>query len=88
MNTRSLALVTCPTNSLMAEIHDRMPVIIALESRERCAANIEPNLVELMVPYLADPMAMWPISSKENSPGVITHGIFWSDFGGFRLERC
>jgi putative SOS response-associated peptidase YedK len=66
---RSFAIVTCPTNSLIAEIHDRMPVIIALESRERCIANIEPDPVDLMVPYPADLMAMWPISSKVNSPG-------------------
>jgi putative SOS response-associated peptidase YedK len=69
MITRSFAIVTCPANSLIAEIHDRMPAIIALESRERCIANIEPDPVDLMVPYPADEMAMRPISSKVNSPG-------------------
>jgi putative SOS response-associated peptidase YedK len=68
MITRSFAIVTCPTNRLIAKIHDRMPVIIALESRERCIANIKPDPVELMVPYPADEMAMWPISKKVNSP--------------------
>jgi putative SOS response-associated peptidase YedK len=68
MIARSFAIVTCPTNSLIAEIHDRIPVIIALESRESCIANIEPDPADLMVPYPADEMAMWPISSKVNSP--------------------
>lgn len=30
--------------------------------------NIEPDPADLMVPYPAELMAMWPISSKFNSP--------------------
>jgi putative SOS response-associated peptidase YedK len=35
MIARTFAFVTCPANNLIAEIRDRMPVIIAPESREQ-----------------------------------------------------
>jgi len=53
---RTFAVVTCPANELMAEIHDRMPVIVLPEAYDRWLANIEPDPRDLLVtlPVRAD----------------------------------
>ncbi|MDQ0393241.1 SOS response-associated peptidase [Labrys monachus] len=66
--TRSFAIVTCPANSLVGQIHDRMPVIVAPGDHERWLANIEPDPADLMAPYPPGLMEMWPISSKVGNP--------------------
>jgi putative SOS response-associated peptidase YedK len=67
--TRSFTIVTCEPNSLVATIHDRMPVILAPENYERWMANIEPDPFDLMAPFPPELMDMWPISSKVSSAG-------------------
>jgi putative SOS response-associated peptidase YedK len=67
--TRTFAIVTCPPNALVGQIHDRMPVILHQADYPRWLDNIEPDPNDLMVPYPAERMAMWPISDKVNSPG-------------------
>jgi putative SOS response-associated peptidase YedK len=66
--TRTFTIVTCEANALVGQIHDRMPVIIAQENHSRWLDNIEPDPVDLMVPYPPELMEMWPISSRVNSP--------------------
>jgi putative SOS response-associated peptidase YedK len=67
--TRTFAIVTCLPNSLVGQIHDRMPVILHQKDYARWLDNIEPDPADLMVPYPAELMDIWPISSKVNSPG-------------------
>jgi putative SOS response-associated peptidase YedK len=64
---RTFAVVTCDANSLVGQIHDRMPVIIAPEDYERWLGT-ETDPRELMRPFDAKPMTMWPISTRVNSP--------------------
>ena len=65
---RTFAVVTCPANELMAEIHDRMPVIVPPEAYQRWLANTEPDPRDLMVPFPSEPMKVWPISIRVNKP--------------------
>jgi putative SOS response-associated peptidase YedK len=65
---RTFCIITCPANELVGSIHDRMPVILRPESYERWLASIEPDPRELLVPYPADQMMMWPISTRVNRP--------------------
>jgi putative SOS response-associated peptidase YedK len=65
---RSFAVITCPANEMMAQVHDRMPVIIAPENHDRWLANIEPDPRDLLVSYPSEPMTMWPISTRVNKP--------------------
>jgi len=65
---RTFAVVTCPANELMAEIHDRMPVIVPPEAYERWLANMEPDPRDLLVPFPSEPMKVWPISTRVNRP--------------------
>lgn len=65
---KTFAVVTCPANEMMAEIHDRMPVIIAPENYMRWLSTIEPDPRDLLVPYPSELMTMWPISVRVNKP--------------------
>lgn len=45
-----------------------MPVIIPPENYERWLSNFEPDPRDLLVPYPAELMEMWPVSSRVNKP--------------------
>jgi putative SOS response-associated peptidase YedK len=67
----SCTLITTEPNKLLADIHDRMPVIIQredyqrwLDPRERDASE----LAEMLKPYPASEMEARPVSRTVNSP--------------------
>lgn len=66
-DVRTFAVITCKANEMVAEIHDRMPVIIAKEDYEEWLSS-ETNPGELLRPYPAELMTMWPVSTRVNSP--------------------
>jgi hypothetical protein len=45
-----------------------MPVVIAPEDYTRWLSTLEPDARNLLVPYPAEPMTMWPISTRVNKP--------------------
>ena len=63
---RTFTIITTDANELVATIHDRMPVVIAPEDRERWLKGPKPK--ELLKPYPAELMTMWPVSPDLNSP--------------------
>ena len=65
---RTFCIITTTANELVADIHDRMPVILQPEAYERWLANIEPDPRDLLVPFPAELMMMWPISTRVNKP--------------------
>ena len=65
---RTFCVITTAANELVSAIHDRMPVILAAEDYDRWLANIEPDPRDLLVPFPAQPMKMWPISTRVNKP--------------------
>jgi putative SOS response-associated peptidase YedK len=65
---RTLAIITTTANELVSAIHDRMPVILHPDDYDRWLSSIEPDPRDLLVPYPAEPMTMWPISTRVNSP--------------------
>jgi putative SOS response-associated peptidase YedK len=74
---RTFAIITTDASELVAEIHDRMPLIIAAADYERWLSD-EPNPRDLMRPYLAEPMWVWPISTRVNKPENDDHGVLRS----------
>jgi putative SOS response-associated peptidase YedK len=64
---RTFAIITTNANELVAEIHDRMPLIIAAGDYARWLGE-EPDPQELMRPFAAAAMRMWPISTRVNKP--------------------
>ncbi len=65
---RTFCIITCPANALVAEIHDRMPVILPPDAHDRWLACIEPDPRDVLVPYPPNLMTMWPISTRVNKP--------------------
>jgi putative SOS response-associated peptidase YedK len=64
---RTFAVLTTAANDLVARIHDRMPAILRPQDYDRWLGT-EPNPRELLAPFPAEPMIMWPISKRVNSP--------------------
>jgi putative SOS response-associated peptidase YedK len=71
---RSFAIITTSANEAVSVIHDRMPVIIAPQNYERWL-GIEPDPYDLLKPYPAEPMTIWPIGRKVGSPANDTPDI-------------
>ena len=68
---KSCSIITTIPNTLMANIHDRMPVILSRDAEELWLDNgIEDNalLKSILVPYDAGLMRAYEISSLVNSP--------------------
>jgi putative SOS response-associated peptidase YedK len=65
---RTFAVITTTANELVASIHDRMPVVIPPESYDRWLSAIEPDPHDLLAPYPAELMTIWPISTRVNKP--------------------
>lgn len=63
---RTFTIVTTDANALVGKLHDRMPVIIAPADRDRWLDDPDPS--DLLKPYPAELMRMWPVSRDVNSP--------------------
>jgi putative SOS response-associated peptidase YedK len=63
---RTFAVITCPANELMSEIHDRMPVIVPPASYDRWLSSVEPDPRDLLIPFSSERMNIWPISTRVN----------------------
>ena len=68
---KSATIITTAPNSLMAPIHNRMPVIISPDAYTQWldpAARTADSLQHLLVSYPADEMTAHPVSTLVNSP--------------------
>jgi len=66
---RSFSIVTTQPNSLMAEIHDRMPVILSKENEKKwLMLNDEKSLRDLIKPFPVEKMDAYQISTLVNTP--------------------
>src|SRR3954463_11476985 len=62
---RTFTIITTEANGLVSALHDRMPVIIAPEDRDRWLNG--PNPHELAKPYPSHLMTIWPVFPKLNA---------------------
>lgn len=76
---RSATIITCPPNALVAELHNRMPVMLPPsvwpEWLGEAPADVN-RLKALLAPYPADDMTMWPVDKRvgnvrNNDPSLI-----------------
>ena len=68
---RSCTIITCPPNTLLEEIHHRMPVILPQDAyAEWLAPNQQSadTLQPLLVPYPDEEMEAYPVSRLVNRP--------------------
>jgi putative SOS response-associated peptidase YedK len=61
------SVITTDANALVSGIHDRMSLILAPEDYVRWLGD-EPDPADLMRPFPAGLMRMWPISTRVNKP--------------------
>jgi putative SOS response-associated peptidase YedK len=81
---RSFAIVTTQPNQLCAELHNRMPVILAPEVWPAWLGEEpadEAQLKSFLAPYPSDEMICWPVSPrvgnvKNNDPSLIEPIMF------------
>jgi putative SOS response-associated peptidase YedK len=64
---RTFAIITVPSNSLVEQIHDRMPAVLKPATYARWPGS-EPDPYDLLITYPSEPMTMWPISTRVNAP--------------------
>ena len=64
---RTFAILTTPANELVGTIHNRMPAILAAAAYDRWLGT-EPDPRDLLEPFPSELMAIWPISTRVNSP--------------------
>jgi putative SOS response-associated peptidase YedK len=64
---RTFAIITTDANTLVAEIHDRMPVILPPWQYARWLGD-EADPHDLLRPFPSEAMRMWPISTRVNKP--------------------
>lgn len=73
----SFSIITTTPNELMADIHDRMPVILRREDEHRWLREVhEQELLALLKPYPAEAMEAYEISRLVNSPVNDTPAVF------------
>ena len=66
---RSFSILTTGPNSLMATIHDRMPVILDRETEKEWIENTRTEeLLEFLKPCPSSSLVAFPVSSLVNSP--------------------
>ncbi|MCU0522573.1 MAG: SOS response-associated peptidase [Anaerolineae bacterium] len=74
----SCTILTTEPNSLMAPIHNRMPVILPRTAYDRWLDPAEVRsgaLRDLLVPYAAEEMTAYPVSRLVNSPSNDTPAL-------------
>jgi putative SOS response-associated peptidase YedK len=79
----TFTVMTCAANAAIAEIHDRMPVVLDAREAEDWMNRREPNplsLKRLLVPAPADLLVMRPASPLVNSvknegPALLEAGV-------------
>ena len=64
---RTFCVLTTSANALMSPIHDRMPVVLHPSNYVQWLSN-EPAPLDVLDPYPAEPMTLWPVSTRVNSP--------------------
>ncbi len=65
----TVSLITTEPNAVMEPIHNRMPVIIAPENYTTwLKGDTQGHPTDLLLPYPAEAMEAWPVSSRVNVP--------------------
>ncbi len=64
---RTFCILTTRANSLVRQIHNRMPLILAPADYARWLSD-EEDPRDLLKPFPAELMTMWPVSTRVNTP--------------------
>lgn len=84
---RTFTIITVPANELVAQIHDRMPLILPKAAYERWLSS-EPDPNDLLAPFPAKLMVMWPVSTRINRPENDDASLLDPAIGGGYVESA
>jgi putative SOS response-associated peptidase YedK len=65
---KSCTIITCPANTLVGALHDRMPVIVAEEDWAKWLGEVpatNDELKALLVPFRDDGLTIWPVNRQK-----------------------
>ena len=68
---KSATIITTEPNELIAQLHNRMPVILPTQAYDRwldCFDRSPAELRDLLVPYPPEEMTFYPVSTQVNNP--------------------
>lgn len=65
---RTFCILTTEANACLAGIHHRMPVIIGPDDYDRWLSPQETDPRDMLVPFPAEAMTRWPVSTRVNTP--------------------
>ena len=81
---RTYTIITCEPNALLAEVHNRMPVILEPGDEDRWLSQ-EPlakaDLARILVPYPASAMEKVPVAELVNNPAIDDERVIRPLFG-------
>jgi putative SOS response-associated peptidase YedK len=60
-------MITTNANPMMAELHDRMPVILEPQDWSAWLGEVEVDAATLLQPAGGDVLKVWPVSRQVNS---------------------
>ena len=71
-SVETFTIITCASNELVDQLHDRMPVII---DRNDFATWLDPaappeKVKELLHPYPSEQMTLWKVGTLVNNPRI------------------
>lgn len=72
---RSFCVITTEANAVLADVHDRMPVILPPAAYDHWLSPLDPDPRDLLKPYDAGLMLKWPISTRVGKPSEDDAGI-------------
>ena len=79
-------IVTTEPNEPMAELHDRMPVILDPKDHDRWLDPSVPGAKELLRPYPAEWLEAVPVSTRVNNPANNDESILRPDGESLRAQ--
>ncbi|MBM3584763.1 MAG: SOS response-associated peptidase [Alphaproteobacteria bacterium] len=67
-SVETCTILTTTANALVATVHDRMPVILTVDTVARWIATSADGIADLLAPCPAEAMAAYPVSDRVNRP--------------------
>ena len=64
----TVTIITTSAHRMMAELHDRMPVILEPQDWSAWLGEVEVDAATLLRPADGDVLNVWPVSRQVNSP--------------------
>jgi putative SOS response-associated peptidase YedK len=65
---RTFTIITTSANRMMADLHNRMPVILESQDWSAWLGDVEVDAATLLRPAGGDVLKVWPVSRQVNSP--------------------